>query len=47
MQVGFAIFHLHCRTSEIKVPLLANELSERTGLGICPAQGELPRSLNL
>jgi hypothetical protein len=47
MQVDFVIFHLHCGSSGIKVPLLSNDLSERTGLAIGPAQGELLRSLNL
>src|SRR5208337_1356555 len=46
MQIDFVIFHLRCRTSRIKVPLLSNDLSERTCLAICPTQGELLRSLN-
>jgi hypothetical protein len=47
MQFDFVIFHLHCRTSGVKVPLLSNDLSEGTGLAICPVQGELLGSLNL
>ena len=47
MQIDFVIFHLYCRTSGIKVPLLSNDLSKRTCLAICPAQRELLRSLSL
>src|SRR5260370_33857485 len=46
MQIDFIIFYLHGRSALIKVPLLSNDFSERTGLALRPAQGELLRSLN-
>jgi hypothetical protein len=47
MQIDFVVFHFHCRISEVKVPLLSNDLSVRTGLAIRPEQRELLRSLNV
>ena len=47
MQIDFVVFQLHRRISRIKVPLLPNNLFERTCLAICPAQSELLRSLSL
>jgi len=46
MQVDFVIFQLHRRISGIEVPLLSNDLSERTCLAICLVQAELLCSLD-
>ena len=47
MQVDFVIFQLYRRISGIEVPLLSNDLSERTCLAICPVQAELLCSLGI
>ena len=47
VQIDFVVFHFHYRILWIKVPLLSNDLSVRTGLAIGPAQRELLRSLSV
>lgn len=45
-QIYSVILYLICRSPGIKVPLLSNDLSERSCLAFRPAQRELLGSLN-